>query len=555
MLPDINSEFNNIAQQWYDAAQNDIGHTKQVELYQNTKQVIKTLQDLRASGQTDKVINLSQILIDKFQNHDVAESKKLAQWIARHTKVESNEELSGAYEVLHQLFQLIGDINEYPQAHLSNLNYDSLEFLKNDQNVIPKFVDEQKVAFSDLNLKSLGRLGETSSEYNELTKLMIIDRMNRGEVTLKSLGLKTVEQVIAYFGENCAKISNLNFKFCKNIKLEDMGRIASAFPNLKHLLFTVEGINEKNAQNLTQFKELVTLDLTTRFQDVHILTFPKSLISLKLNAHKNNIENLNQLKNCPELKKFSIVDSSALTDIEGIQHCSTLEVLELGLCRELKDVDALKKCPSLKTLALSESKVSDLSVLKSLPSLKELSITKNPIINFEFLQDCKSLIKLNISGLTIKKEDSKFFNLPHLTSLNVNGSKINDDDFFTNFPELKTMDCGVSRNETNDLSFLKDLPNLTEFKCQGRIASFSPLENCKNVAEIKITSPSIRDANFISYFPNIQTVDLSTCQNLVDIGFLEDSSSLKTLIIKFCAKVPAQQIEKLRSKGVTVVTS
>jgi Leucine-rich repeat (LRR) protein len=215
----------------------------------------------------------------------------------------------------------------------------------------------------------------------------------------------------------------------------------------------------------------------------------------------------------------------------------------------------LKKCPSLKTLALSESKVSDLSVLKSLPSLKELSITKNPIINFEFLQDCKSLIKLNINGVTIKKEDSRFFNLPHLTSLDVSYSKINDDDFFTNFPELKTMNCGVMLNEINDLSFLKDLPNLTEFKCWGKIASLSPLENCKNLTEIMFNSSSLRDANFISYFPNIQTVDLSTCQNLVDIGFLEDSSSLKTLIIKFCAKVPAQQIEKLRSKGVTVVTS
>jgi hypothetical protein len=181
--------------------------------------------------------------------------------------------------------------------------------------------------------------------------------------------------------------------------------------------------------------------------------------------------------------------------LDTLPSSDSLTSLTLGSVKELKN---LPRFPNLKFINLVNIN-ENLSFLSRYPSLKDVFISESSMQGFSQLLHCKNLVRLRM--IQVRKVD--FAGL--VTDGTINSSlKILEIshcrdlitfDFLKQFPSLKYMDIGSSRN----------------------IASFEGIENCRNLEIISVAECRVRDKN-LKYLLHINNVLLGMVYSKEEIA-------------------------------------
>jgi Leucine-rich repeat (LRR) protein len=186
----------------------------------------------------------------------------------------------------------------------------------------------------------------------------------------------------------------------------------------------------------------------------------KSAIQENLNIYDRDI----QAEDMINLTKLEINDTDGqITDLTGLEYCSTLEELDLS-GNHIKDLSPLANLTRLETLVLTDNQISDLSALAGLSKLKYVCLNLNRISDISPLKDLTQMSSLLLDDNRIK-DISALINLKKMTIL------------------------GLSHNRITDVSSLRNLSNLEILNVgENSISDISPLVRAKSEAD----SPVIR---------------------------------------------------------------
>ncbi|HEV8050909.1 MAG TPA: hypothetical protein VGP47_00325, partial [Parachlamydiaceae bacterium] len=442
MLPiqtDNNSFKNALDQlesQWHAAAEKDFKTAARMELYEVTERIVKHLKDdLAKEGCTEKIIGLCNSIITGFSAHSIGENEMLADWIARHSGHGLAKELCGAYQSLHELFKVIAKANgcleifEPPQRYVKSLSELALATIDNLNS--PSFIkllniayidaaalgyaerrkldivncDIKKKIFSYLDERSKKSMHLTSSCYQRMAALDLIEQINLGNKTIKNLGIKSIADLIEYFGEeNCLKITRLDLANYGEIDKKLVDEIAEKFPKLLHLSLKHCDLSDETAHHLVCLDKLVSLDLSECNKITHLgfLLFFLNLKDINLSGC-SELKDIGALVNCSALKKLNIGECQRVGDASILKRCTNLQDLNLEFCTWVNDSTLLSLPHMIKTLSLREcNNINDLNILEHC----EFSVNLNGLIlrscrhvyNLDFMQFCSNLESINLSS-------------------------------------------------------------------------------------------------------------------------------------------------------------
>lgn len=202
-------------------------------------------------------------------------------------------------------------------------------------------------------------------------------------------------------------------------------------------------------------------------------------------SHGYKLDNIEPLLKLKGIKKFQYQESGKLISMSGIENLSEIEYLRID---DEQKVD-LSAFPNLKFLIIKWSK--KIANFNSCDNLQELNLwnfntKERDFTNFPSLKNLKTLNlffgnadSLNGLQLSNRIKNIEFHRFPKLTSIDVltglesleflffqNCKRIQDFDATARLTNLKTLaiiDCG----EIENLNFLKELDNLTDFRFVG----------------------------------------------------------------------------------------
>ena len=94
---------------------------------------------------------------------------------------------------------------------------------------------------------------------------------------------------------------------------------------------------------------------------------------------------------------FLVLGGNPISDLQPLQECVLLTLLNLEGCSKIKDIRPLKNLVRLESLSLGYNKIEDIRVLRNLEMLTRLSLRANHIRDFSPLLELRYLRYLNIS--------------------------------------------------------------------------------------------------------------------------------------------------------------
>lgn len=278
------------------------------------------------------------------------------------------------------------------------------------------FRDIEILITQKLPLEDLLAMRVTSKANAVLTQIVLVNRMNSGEIKFKN-----IVRVIHFF-DNCniSKISQLKLKKPKD---SDIELINHYFPKINCLSLEKPDLTPESAYPFNEMTSLSTLNLDCQniedlsflqgcqnlktlklFECDHILDFSfvgnfKKLTSLNL-SECWSIKNLTFLESCSSLKDLDLSYCQKIKDLSSLQSCTALENLNLKGCFKITDFNFLKNCQNLTTLSLKKCiQIQEISFLEPLKKLTTLDLTEcSKIDNLSSLQQCPSLRHVVLNG-------------------------------------------------------------------------------------------------------------------------------------------------------------
>lgn len=153
--------------------------------------------------------------------------------------------------------------------------------------------------------------------------MILIDRLNRGDISPENLRIGTLNSLIDFFGDRAKSITRID-------------------------LAMSDDLNQADLNGLRHFPDLTHLDLE-RCRQIGDISF---------------------LKHCPNLRRLYLKGCKKIRDGRVLQHCPDLTFLDLQECRKINDWSFLQYCPKLTDLYLAGCRqVDDESVLRYCPNL------------------------------------------------------------------------------------------------------------------------------------------------------------------------------------------
>ena len=116
----------------------------------------------------------------------------------------------------------------------------------------------------------------------------------------------------------------------------------------------------------------------------------------KLVAPNSDIADITGLQYATNLD-FLVLGGNPISDLQPLQKCALLTLLNLEGCSKIKDIRPLKNLVRLESLSLGYNKIEDIRVLRNLEMLNRLSLRANHIRDFSPLLELRHLRYLNIS--------------------------------------------------------------------------------------------------------------------------------------------------------------
>ncbi|MFS1132862.1 leucine-rich repeat domain-containing protein [Enterococcus hirae] len=246
------------------------------------------------------------------------------------------------------------------------------------------------------------------------------------------------------------------------------------------------------------------------------------------------------------------VPFSGITNLEGLEYCTNLEVLDLNgdqfsditpianltkmknlniaNNKSLSDISSLKNLTALENLDADYSNISDLTALSNMTQLKVLHIPFNPLKSLKGLENCKELTGLDLNGDQYS-DITPIANLTKLKTLGIaNNKNLTDISSLKNLTALENLYADFS-----GISDITALSNMTQLKVLhipfNPLKSLNGLQNCKELTELDLNGDQYSDLTPIANLTKMKTLGIANDKNLSDISSLKNLTALVNLYL------------------------
>lgn len=159
---------------------------------------------------------------------------------------------------------------------------------------------------------------------------------------------------------------------------------------------------------------------------------------------RGSIENLEELKHFPDLKKLQLCFQSIKT-LENSAPCS-IEILDLRY-NKLENLKGIENFKELRVLKADDNKLKDISDIGDLYYVEEIYLKNNYITSFYDLRKLPILKKFSVSGVSSKSLRPLFYS-ENLEELELTACKLMEDFFdkidVDKLVKLKLIDCTIN---------------------------------------------------------------------------------------------------------------
>ena len=249
-----------------------------------------------------------------------------------------------------------------------------------------------------------------------------------------------------------------------------------------------------------------------------------------------------------------------ITSLEGIENCSNLTRLNLGL-NSISDLTPLSGLTKLEDLALDQNYIlSDISALANLVNLTKLNLESNNISDISALGSMTKMYSLHLIGNPIE-DFSPLANMKDLNDLWIgqyggNTYPCTGTDVISNFTRLDILwitDCNIQ-----NIPFISTLSILEYLRLSHcNVHDISAISNCTHLVRLYLDNNNITDIAPLEGLTNINLLDLKY-NKITNIEPLVKNSGLGQGDAVSLNGNPLDQISieqyipELRNRGVTV---
>ena len=249
-----------------------------------------------------------------------------------------------------------------------------------------------------------------------------------------------------------------------------------------------------------------------------------------------------------------------ITSLEGIENCSNLTHLNLGL-NSISDLTPLSGLTKLEDLALDQNYIlSDISALANLINLTKLNLESNNISDISVLGSMTKMYSLHLIGNPIE-DFSPLANMKDLNDLWIgqyggNTYPCTGTDVISNFTKLDILwitDCNIQ-----NIPFVSTLSILEYLRLSHcNVHDISTISNCTHLVRLYLDNNNITDIAPLEGLMDINLLDLKN-NKITNIEPLVKNSGLGKGDAVSLDGNPLDQISinqyilELRNRGVTV---
>ncbi|MGS6445151.1 leucine-rich repeat domain-containing protein [Enterococcus hirae] len=246
-----------------------------------------------------------------------------------------------------------------------------------------------------------------------------------------------------------------------------------------------------------------------------------------LNVPFSGITNLEGLEYCTNLEVLDL-NGDQYSDLSPIANLTKLKTLNIANNKNLSDISSLKNLTALVNLYADYSNISDLSALSNMTNLKVLHIPFNPLKSLNGLENCKELTELDLNGDQYS-DITPIANLTKLKTLGIaNNKNLSDISSLKNLTALVNLYADYSN--ISDLSALSNMTNLKVLHIPfNPLKSLNGLENCKELTELDLNGDQYSDLSPIANLTKLKTLNIANNKNLSDIFSLKNLTTLVNL--------------------------
>lgn len=329
---------------------------------------------------------------------------------------------------------------------------------------------------------------------------------------------------------------------------------------LENILKEELGLKKSQKLKISDVLEIKTLilDEETIFENLNDLAYFPNLAELYLFDQKN-LENLNGIENCVNLKALTI-DGCSFSDVSAISKVSSLEYVEINDTpitdasavfslpnltgffstggTYISDISALKGNTTLTGFRLNSPELKDISVLKDIDSLRLLWIEnadKIPLKQFSMLKNLQNLQVIVLGNMNLGNGIGNYIaQLKELKYLYLYGNNIKN---YTFLKSLKNL-VNFSKDPVNIFDVfdriyyqtmfqycVDNLNNMLDLPDYADILSLIDFKGILNLIDLNNILNLIYDETYDEYYilnQILNQIDYSDILNLIDFNRLFD---------------------------------
>ena len=350
-------------------------------------------------------------------------------------------------------------------------------------------------SLTNLNLASCGTLqnvnglkGQSSLQTLDLSGCASLSDINglSGLLSLKHLVLDNCSEIQSVEGlRGSTSLEYLSLVWCGKLRnVDPLGELSS----LRRL--NLEGCSAiRSVEFLKKLSLLQYLNLEGNGLDLNPI---KSLTSLRdLHIVFGNLRDIRFVGGLLMLTNFSLDACFGLRNVQGMEHLSQLQKLQISQCHELQKIEDLGGLVSLRELDLLDCRsLTNLDFLRNLKSLEILKLRGcSGLLNIDALQNCESLRDLDVAGCQQLQTLAPLAEIKSLMHLNLSDcGGLQTVDVITNLTSLMDLDCGGCKLLKN-LDKVRGLILLTNLS----LNSCSALQNVDGIKGL----PALRFLNLL----------------------------------------------------------
>ena len=374
---------------------------------------------------------------------------------------------------------------------------------------------------------SFGLPGVTDANGNYTVTGMLCNNSN-APITVQAMAYIDAEFRYAPAANITSVTSTYNAQLCDTTdSVDDNFQILFPDPVLDALI----RVKINKPSGAIFYKDVKNIDTLVSFNVISDLSGIQFCTSLEVFDLRGgvNLTDLGLLKDLLSLRNLYIqeFDAGGITDITPLQNLTQLKSLTLR-CPKLSDISTLQNFVELESLSLISNSLSNISSLSNLTQITWLQLNTGPLDDFNPLASLTRLRSLDImsSGLTTSDLDV-LKNFKAMENLTIRYTTISDFSVLQELPALLYLH--LDWNQISDASQFAPLKNLVSLELEGnKITDISSLTELTQIKYLKLSSNQISDITALSYMPLAQYVsldhnkisDVTPLQNLNDLYLL-----------------------------------